>query len=293
MKQTPNYNLPILEAGDKYLKDYQNDAFGVIDTELKAMNNKINTLDNVEGSILETNQELKNTNAEIIDARVGQTTLGDKIRNIDTQLDNIKNLDTFFENDVLLIPSYSGFLKGDENLELYISNDCENCYSVNTVPVYKNKVGKPLFDYCGMIYNNKFYFITDYRSDDSVWGGNRFNIISTYDFITFDEYNFRVGDDTVNQTWAPEFFVHNNEVYIFYSMQVNNETFQRPSISSGTKPKFSIYYSKATDNTLKNWTNPQKVTFDNDESKIDPCLVYKDGVFHMFVCRDTDIVIEL
>ena len=91
MKQTSNYNLPILEAGDKYLKDYQNDAFSVIDTELKAMNDKINTLDNVEGSILETNQGLKNTNAEIIDARVGQTTLGDKIRNIDTQLDNIKN----------------------------------------------------------------------------------------------------------------------------------------------------------------------------------------------------------
>ena len=65
MKQTPNYNLPILEAGDKYLKDYQNDAFSVIDTELKAMNDKINTLDNVEGSILETSQGLKNTNAEL------------------------------------------------------------------------------------------------------------------------------------------------------------------------------------------------------------------------------------
>ena len=87
MKQTSNYNLPILEAGDKYLKDYQNDAFSVIDTELKTMNDKINTLDNVDGSILETSQGLKNTNAEIIDARVGQTTLGDKIRNIDTQLD--------------------------------------------------------------------------------------------------------------------------------------------------------------------------------------------------------------
>lgn len=86
MKQTPNYNLPILEAGDKYLKDYQNDAFSFIDTEIKAMNDKINTLDNVEGSILETSQGLKNTNAEVVDARVGQTTLGDKIRNIDTQL---------------------------------------------------------------------------------------------------------------------------------------------------------------------------------------------------------------
>ena len=89
MKQTSNYNLPILEAGDKYLKDYHNDAFSAIDTELKAMNDKINTLDNADGSILEISQELENTNAEIIDARVGQTTLGDKIRNIDTQLDTI------------------------------------------------------------------------------------------------------------------------------------------------------------------------------------------------------------
>ena len=89
MKQTPNYNFPILEAGDKYLKDYHNDAFSAIDTELKAMNDKINTLDNADGSILEISQELENTNAEIIDARVGQTTLGDKIRNIDTQLDTI------------------------------------------------------------------------------------------------------------------------------------------------------------------------------------------------------------
>lgn len=96
MKQTSNYNLPILEAGDKYLKDYQNDAFSVIDTELKAMNDKINTLDNVDGSILETNQGLKNTNAEIVDARVGQTTLGDKIRNIDTQLDTKANKNEIF-----------------------------------------------------------------------------------------------------------------------------------------------------------------------------------------------------
>ena len=39
--QTTNYNFPILEAGDKYIKDYHNDAFNVIDTELKAMDDKI------------------------------------------------------------------------------------------------------------------------------------------------------------------------------------------------------------------------------------------------------------
>lgn len=107
MKQTSNYNLPILEAGDKYLKDYQNDAFSVIDTELKAMNDKINTLDNVEGSILETSQGLKNTNAEVIDARVGQSTLGDKIRNIDTQLDTIPKIKYSIDGLNLTINSFT------------------------------------------------------------------------------------------------------------------------------------------------------------------------------------------
>lgn len=69
MKQTPNYNFPILEAGDKYIKDYHNDAFNVIDTELKATNDKINTLDNVEGSILETKQDLENTKNEILNTK--------------------------------------------------------------------------------------------------------------------------------------------------------------------------------------------------------------------------------
>ena len=135
MKQTSNYNLPILEAGDKYLKDYQNDAFSVIDTELKAMNDKINTLDNVEGSILETNQELKNTNAEIIDARAGQTTLGDKIRNIDSQLEHIESdkadikvelLDTLVCNNTLFklknnanYPILQGGCLSDDGLNYY------------------------------------------------------------------------------------------------------------------------------------------------------------------------------
>ena len=241
--------------------------------------------------ILDENIQAKLTN-DINEIDTSINTINNDINIINSQMDSIKNLDSFFESDVLLIPSYRGFLKGSENLELYISNDCKNCYNVNTQPIYKNKTGREFYDYCGMIYNGKFYFIADYRSSDAVWGGDRFAIISTSDFITFDEHVFNVGNENVDQTWAPEFFVHNNEVYIFYCMHVKGETFQRPAISTVTKDKFSIYYSKATDNTLKNWTNPQKVSFDNDESKIDPCVIYKDNLFHMFVCRDTDIVID-
>lgn len=56
MKQTPNINLPILEQGDKYLKETQNEAFSVIDREIAGLNSAISVLDNVEGSILDTKE---------------------------------------------------------------------------------------------------------------------------------------------------------------------------------------------------------------------------------------------
>ena len=46
MKQTPNINLPILEQGDKYLKETQNEAFSVIDREIAGLNSAISALDN-------------------------------------------------------------------------------------------------------------------------------------------------------------------------------------------------------------------------------------------------------
>ena len=59
MKQTPNINLPILEQGDKYLKETQNEAFNIIDSEIAGLNRKIEKLDNVEGSIIDTKSDVK------------------------------------------------------------------------------------------------------------------------------------------------------------------------------------------------------------------------------------------
>lgn len=59
MKQTPNINLPILEQGDKYLKETQNEAFRVIDSEIAGLNRKIEKLDNVESSIIDTKSDVK------------------------------------------------------------------------------------------------------------------------------------------------------------------------------------------------------------------------------------------
>ena len=59
MKQTPNINLPILEQGDKYLKETQNEAFSVIDREIAGLNSAISSLDNAEGSIIDTKNDVE------------------------------------------------------------------------------------------------------------------------------------------------------------------------------------------------------------------------------------------
>lgn len=59
MKQTPNINLPILEQGDKYLKETQNEAFSVIDREIAGLNMAISVLDNVDGSIIDTKNDIE------------------------------------------------------------------------------------------------------------------------------------------------------------------------------------------------------------------------------------------
>lgn len=82
MQQTPNYNFPILEAGDKYSKEYQNDAFRVIDTELKTVVNKVSRLDNVDSSIDEINAAKNSLENTITSANSTKTTIENTINNL-------------------------------------------------------------------------------------------------------------------------------------------------------------------------------------------------------------------
>ena len=61
--------------------------------DLQDINKAYSNIDNAYKEVIDFKNEIPkvNANAEIIDARVGQTTLGDKIRNIDTQLDTINH----------------------------------------------------------------------------------------------------------------------------------------------------------------------------------------------------------
>ena len=91
MKQTPNINLPILEQGDKYLKETQNEAFSVIDREIAGLNRKIETLDNAEGSIIDTKNDVETLKNETNTLKASLNDMeSNVIPNIQTSLDNVE-----------------------------------------------------------------------------------------------------------------------------------------------------------------------------------------------------------
>lgn len=92
MKQTPNINLPILEQGDKYLKETQNEAFSVIDREIAGLNSAISVLDNVEGSIVDTKSDVETLKNETNTLKASLNDMASNvIPNIQTSLDTIEN----------------------------------------------------------------------------------------------------------------------------------------------------------------------------------------------------------
>ena len=85
MKQTENLQLPILQSGDKYTKETQNEAFKKVDLHLGGLAKRVN-------NIVASGGE---SNIEIVDARrdnntgVVYNTLGERIDSVSEQFDTI------------------------------------------------------------------------------------------------------------------------------------------------------------------------------------------------------------
>ena len=85
MKQTENLQLPILQSGDKYTKETQNEAFKKVDLHLGGLAKRVN-------NIVASGGE---SNIEIVDARVDNitgvvhNTIGERIDSVSEQLDTI------------------------------------------------------------------------------------------------------------------------------------------------------------------------------------------------------------
>ena len=65
MKYTTNIGLPIVGDNDLYSKEINNEAFRIIDDNIKGLSEKIETLDNVEGSILETVERINDLDLQL------------------------------------------------------------------------------------------------------------------------------------------------------------------------------------------------------------------------------------
>ena len=129
MKQTPNINLPILEQGDKYLKETQNEAFSVIDREIAGLNSAISVLDNVEGSIINTKSDVETLKNETNALKSSLNDMASNvIPNIQTSLENIVAIDSsnyILENGYLNVDLINYIISTNNKGKLKFVGDCK------------------------------------------------------------------------------------------------------------------------------------------------------------------------
>ena len=226
-------------------------------------------------------------------------TTTNNIKNINSQLEDIMNIDTIIgSNKMYLIPTYGGKFgtSTKNNLELYLMKNFDEIYTINNDPIFTSNTGRPQYDYCGIYRDNMFILFTDYKScNATTWGGDSLGIIKTQDFKTYDEQEIIFDKATLNitQTWAPEYFEDTNgDIYLLISAQINNEKYIR---ADGKEvDKLAPYYIKALNDDLTSWGSPRPLKINNSDvdSRIDGTIVEKDGVYHLFIKSENKGKIE-
>lgn len=99
MKYTTNIGLPIVGDNDLYSKEINNEAFRIIDDNIKGLSEKIETLDNVEGSILETVERINDLDLQLDTITINAENLGDTVEKIHNDFYNAKVIDLKNEED--------------------------------------------------------------------------------------------------------------------------------------------------------------------------------------------------
>ena len=154
MIQTENINLPILQEGDKYSKDIQNQAFRDIDREIKGLNDRVKILDNVEGSIIETKEDveaLKINKADTITTNNKFEQTNQQINKINEQLEHNMNeiqetnkiINNIYEDNLKIFKPIFGF-----NALGSACSDCKTFESQKTMLDTMADIGVTHFPYC-------------------------------------------------------------------------------------------------------------------------------------------------
>ena len=143
MKQTENLQLPILQNGDKYTKETQNEAFKKLDLHLSGLAKRVN-------NIVASGGE---SNIEIVDARrdnntgVVYNTIGERMNTVSEQLDTIETKTNETIKLTTILTDIAGF--------------SENNDGVTNANIINNYITNTTFNYLRLVIPNGIYKVDE------------------------------------------------------------------------------------------------------------------------------------
>lgn len=218
----------------------------------------------------------------------GLATIADKANyNYDYQLDSDTNI---------LFPA---FTKQDQNSyrdELYISDNGVDLYHVNQYGSNVDFTDHPVAVDCStMFYNGYVYQIYDYAKSpypeqiqSHFLGGNGIQIRRSKDMINWEFIDVDLPSKWL-QTWAPEWYVEDGNVYVVVSLSDCSASFKNETdgVVNWVKQTYIISTSD-----FKTWTEPQLINLGLDNC-IDPFIIKENGNYYLFVKNEvTGKIIE-
>ena len=223
MKQTENLQLPILQSGDKYTKETQNEAFKKVDLHLGGLAKRVNTIVASGGE----------SNIEIVDARVDNitgvvhNTIGERMDSVSEQLDTkankkeVKTINSQLETIEKLkkyryaMFSFKAVSLTDSNSKLVILLSDDGIYW-EELPI----------DYNSPNLRDPFCFTKDgyyYITATNLITDKKITYLRSKDLINFEEVTQDYsGLSGYKSRWAPSIFKVQNEYYITMSLAVKD-----------------------------------------------------------------------
>lgn len=218
----------------------------------------------------------------------GLATITDKANyNYDHQLDNDTNI---------LFPAFTKQNQNSYRDELYISDNGVDLYHVNQYGSNVDFTDHPVAVDCStMFYEGYVYQIYDYvkspypdQINSHFLGGNGIQIRRSKDLINWEFIDVDLPTQWL-QTWAPEWYVEDGNIYVVVSLSDCSASFKNETdgVVNWVKQTYIISTSD-----FKTWTEPQLINLGLDNC-IDPFIIKENGNYYLFVKNEvTGKIIE-
>lgn len=153
------------------------------------------------------------------------------------------------------------------------------------------------YDISCTIIDDTFYMIYDYTDEDFngykdlnhnyFLGGNRVGITKTKDFINFETYNLDIDLD-YKQTWAPEWYIEDDDVYVVITMSDCTETYAERDSRTGY---VKHCYLLKLDSDIEEVTSLNQIVSSEAGCLIDPFIYKEDNNYYLFIKKEPEGVI--